>query len=52
MICCPDCGSEDITLVDYEGGSGKPYYEFWFCNDCDNHWSEVYRLVKHQTEEE
>jgi transposase-like protein len=32
---CPTCGSEDITINDFDYSTAKPVY---ICRDCEDQW--------------
>src|SRR5512144_2887969 len=40
---CPNCGSDDLSVGDYEG-DGLNAASSCHCNDCGMEWTEEYKL--------
>ncbi len=37
---CPQCGSEDVTLVETKSDGRGGTIKVWYCNKCGHRWVE------------
>jgi DNA-directed RNA polymerase subunit M/transcription elongation factor TFIIS len=38
LIICPECGSDDVSPLHYQGDYAVPETDYKHCNECGHSW--------------